>query len=123
MRVLLCDDEPSIRLLFRTAFERYGVEPGAIDEAVDGPEAVLRASIGSHDLIVLDLFMPGGDGLSVLPSLRSAAPAADLYVVSAHASREAFDQGLAWGATGCFDKLGFLPQIPALLGSSPTLAV
>jgi CheY-like chemotaxis protein len=121
MRVLLCDDEPSIRLLFRTALERHGLASDDIAEAVDGNDALTQATAGQHDVIVLDLFMPGGDGLAVLPKLRVAAPGARLYVVSAHASREAFEQGLAWGATGCFDKLAFLPRIPDLLGPSRTL--
>lgn len=123
MRVLLCDDEPSIRLLFRTAFEQHGVAPGSIVEATDGNDAVVRAAAARHDLIVLDLFMPGADGLAVLPKLRSACPGAHLYVVSAHANQDAFDQGLAQGATACFDKLAFLPRIPDLLRSRRSLAV
>lgn len=113
MRVLICDDEPSIRLLFRTAFERYGSE---VEEAENGAGGLELASRSQPDVIVLDMFMPGGDGLSVLPGLREASPDSSVYMVSAHANREAFDQSLARGATACFDKLGFLPRIPELIG-------
>ena len=113
MRVLICDDEPSIRLLFRTAFERYGSE---VDEAEDGAGILDLASRTQPDVIILDMFMPGADGLTVLPILREASPDSSVYMVSAHANREAFDQSIARGATACFDKLDFLPRIPELIG-------
>ena len=112
MRVLVCDDEPSIRLLFRTAFERLGAD---VHEAADGELCLQRATEVVPELVVLDLMMPRLDGMATLPRLRRLLPTAALFVVSAHASREAFDQGLAWGADACFDKLAFLERIPALL--------
>jgi two-component system OmpR family response regulator len=112
MRVLVCDDEPSIRLLFRTAFERLGAD---VHEAADGEGCLHRATEVVPELVVLDLLMPGLDGMATLPRLRGLLPGAALFVVSAHASREVFDQGLAWGADACFDKLAFLDRIPTLL--------
>lgn len=112
MRVLLCDDEPSIRLLFRTAFERIGA---TVVEAIDGEDCILRAEIQQPDLVILDLMMPRLDGMATLPGLRAVAPGAAVFLVSAHASHEILQQGLAWGADGCFDKLGFLDHLPELL--------
>jgi two-component system response regulator MprA len=114
MRVLVCDDEPSIRLLFRTAFERLGAD---VHEAADGELCLQRATEVVPELVVLDLLMPRLDGISTLPRLRRLLPTAALFVVSAHAGRDVFDQGLAWGADGCFDKLAFLDRIPELLRS------
>jgi CheY-like chemotaxis protein len=112
MRVLVCDDEPAIRLLYRTAIEREGVE---VDEACDGIECLSVAEATNPDMIILDLYMPRRDGLAVLPDLHRACPNARVLVVSAHAAVEVFEQSRARGATACFDKLSFLPRIPALL--------
>ena len=67
------------------------------------------------DLVILDLYMPRRDGMAALPLLRSACPDARVLVVSAHAAVEVFEQSRSRGATACFDKLSFLPRIPALL--------
>jgi CheY-like chemotaxis protein len=109
VRVLICDDEPSIRLLFRTAFEDIGAE---VVEASDGDECIAIAGTESPDLVILDLFMPNRDGLSALPELKRAHPHIHVLVVSAHAAVDIFKRSRARGATACFDKLNFLPRIP-----------
>ena len=119
MRVLICDDEPSIRLLFRTAVEQLG---GQVVEAVNGEECLDEVARRAPDAIILDVFMPGTDGLAVLPRLLSQCPGVPVFVVSAHATRDTFEQALAWGATACFEKLSFLERIPDLLpGRSSTV--
>jgi CheY-like chemotaxis protein len=112
MRVLICDDEPAIRLLYRTAIEREGIE---VSEAADGVQCVHVAGATNPDLVILDLNMPRREGLAALPMLRTACPDARVLVVSAHAAVEVFEQSRSRGATACFDKLSFLPRIPALL--------
>ena len=109
MRVLICDDEPDIRLLFRTAFEREGA---IVDEAADGDECLEVAIANPPDVVILDLMMPKRDGLSTLPALRRRCPNSAVVVVTAHAAIEAFEASRARGATACFDKLGFLPRVP-----------
>jgi CheY-like chemotaxis protein len=113
MHVLVCDDEASIRLLFRTAFERCGAE---VVEAGDGEAGLAFVAERRPDVVVLDLLMPKLDGLATLPRMRAVLPTAALFVVSAHANQEIFEQGLAGGADACFDKLAFLDRIPELLG-------
>ena len=109
MRVLICDDEPDIRLLFRTAFEREGA---IVDEAADGDECLQVATANPPDVVILDLMMPKRDGLSTLPALRRRCPNTAVVVVTAHAAIEAFEASRARGAAACFDKLGFLPRVP-----------
>jgi two-component system, CitB family, response regulator DctR len=112
VRVLICDDEPSIRLLFRTAFEQEGAE---VVEAVDGDECIAMACSSQPDLVILDLFMPNRDGLSTLPELKRCRPDAPVLVVSAHAAVDIFKQSRARGASACFDKLNFVPRIPQVI--------
>jgi len=112
VRVLICDDEESIRLLFRMAFEERGVE---VSEATDGDECIERVTETCPDLIVLDLFMPNRDGLSALPELKRRCPGARVLVVTAYAATETFNRSRARGATACFDKLGFAARIPRLV--------
>ena len=111
MRVLICDDEPDIRLLFRLAFEALGAE---VIEAVDGDDCIERMST-CPDLVILDLYMPKRDGLSVLPELKQMCPGARVLVVSSHAAEDTFARSRARGATACFEKVSFVTRIPRLV--------
>lgn len=112
MRVLICDDEPDIRSLYRLAFEDLGAE---VSEASDGDDCMARADALCPDLVILDLYMPKRDGLSILPDLRLRCPAARILVVSAHAAEETFALSRARGATACFEKVSFMSRIPRLM--------
>lgn len=112
VRVLICDDEPDIRLLYRVAFEEFGAE---VTEAVDGDDCIELMTATCPDLVILDLYMPNRDGLSVLPEIKQHCPEARVLVVSAHAAEEAFARSRARGATACFEKLSFVPRIPRLV--------
>lgn len=112
VRVLICDDEADIRMLFRMAFEERGAE---VSEAVDGDDCIEQAAGMCPDLIVLDLFMPNRDGLSALPELKRLCPTAPVLVVTAYAAAETFGRSRARGATACFDKLEFEQRIPRLV--------
>ena len=109
VRVLICDDEDNIRLLFRMEFEERGAE---VSEAVDGDDCIRQAEAHCPDVIVLDLFMPNRDGLSALPELKRQCPDARVLVVSAHPAETTFNRSRARGATACFEKTGFAARIP-----------
>lgn len=112
MHVLICDDEADVRMLFRHEFEALGA---TVAEAEGGDEAVATVQSDAPDMVVLDLYMPGRDGLAVLPELRSFLPSVPILVVSAHAAVEVFSESRSRGATACFDKLGFHARIPQLV--------
>ncbi|MFE8695609.1 response regulator transcription factor [Cytobacillus sp. FJAT-53684] len=67
VRILVVDDEERIRRLLKMYLER---ESYIIDEAEDGNEAVLKALGNEYDVILLDLMMPGKDGLEVCREVR-----------------------------------------------------
>ena len=112
VQVLICDDEPSIRVLFRSAFERAGA---GVLEAADGDECLRVAEETTPDLVVLDLYMPKRDGFSTLAALREQNPDLPVVMVSAIAAVEVLQRGKALGADGCFDKIAFLGRIPSVV--------
>ena len=90
-RILVVDDEPKIVRLVRDYLEHGGFE---VIVARDGREALMRARAEHPDLVVLDLGLPGLDGLDVTRALRrETRRAAD----HAHRPRQRDGQGrLAW---------------------------
>src|SRR5689334_2832011 len=69
--VLAVDDDPTIVDVVSRYLERAGFD---VTTAVDGPTALAAAAAVSPDLVVLDLMLPGFDGLEVCRRLRSRTP-------------------------------------------------
>src|SRR5271166_5153099 len=80
-RILIVDDEPNVRMVFRTALEASGHE---VAEAADGAVAILLARKAPFDLILLDLKMPGTGGMETLKRLRNSGDQTPVVVVTAH---------------------------------------
>jgi CheY-like chemotaxis protein len=112
VRVLICDDEPHVRLVYRAAFEDCGAD---VTEAVDGDDCLEQLATGCPDLVILDLFMPDRDGLSALPELRQRCSAARVLIVSVNDAAEVFERCRERGATACFDKVSFAARIPRIV--------
>ena len=70
-RVLVVDDDPTVAEVVAGYLERAG---HVVDRAGDGPAALERAGAHRPDLVVLDLMLPGMDGLEVCRRLRGAGP-------------------------------------------------
>lgn len=70
-RVLVVDDASLVRMYYRGALERAGF---AVDEALNGIEALERALTSAYDLLVVDVNMPKMDGFSFLRALRGREP-------------------------------------------------
>jgi two-component system response regulator ResD len=69
-RILVVDDDTSIRTLLRRLLTTAGY---AVDEAGDGPSALEKVPTFGPDLLLLDIMMPGQDGLDVLARLRETS--------------------------------------------------
>jgi cyclic di-GMP phosphodiesterase len=78
LRLLLVDDEPSVRALLRTTFEAVDVE---VDEAADASAAQARIAAARPDAIVLDVGLPGLDGVAFCARLKSSQATRDIPVV------------------------------------------
>jgi DNA-binding response OmpR family regulator len=93
-RVLVVDDEPHIRTVLRGYLQADGFE---VAEAADGGAALAAMRDQPPDLVLLDVMMPGIDGLEVLRQLRTFS---DVYVILVTARAEEVDKlvGLGVGA-------------------------
>jgi len=94
-RLLVVDDEESLRITTAAIFEREGY---IVDTASSGDEAVDLLSKADYDLVLTDLHMEGGDGISVLNRIRQQAPLTISVVLTGFASVESAIAALQEGA-------------------------
>jgi DNA-binding response OmpR family regulator len=94
MKVLVVDDEKDLSAVIVSYFEREGY---AVSQAFDGPSAVSQAKFMLPDLIILDLMLPGFDGIEVCRQIRTFS---DAYILMLTAREEEIDKivGFAVGA-------------------------
>ncbi len=97
-RILLVDDHPLTRSALAGLLTQHGFD--VVGEAEDGEQAVARAAELAPELILLDLSMPGLDGLSALPRLREAAPNCEVVVLTASGTEENLLGAIRGGAAG-----------------------
>lgn len=100
-RILIVDDEPNVRLLFRTTLEAAGHD---VSEAPDGESALHALNADPADLIVLDLRMPGMDGNAVLRRLRENGDSTPVVIVTAHGDVPNAVQAMKLGAIDFLSK-------------------
>ncbi len=97
-RILIVDDHPLTRSALTALLGQNGFT--VVGEAADGEAAITRARELSPDLILLDLSMPGMNGLQALPKLREAAPDAEVVVLTASGTEDNLLGAIRGGAAG-----------------------
>jgi DNA-binding NarL/FixJ family response regulator len=97
-RILIVDDHPLTRDALAALLEQH--EFSVVGQAADGHEAIERARELHPDLVLLDLSMPGLDGLEALPRLRAAAPGCEVVVLTASGTEENLLGAIRGGAAG-----------------------
>jgi DNA-binding NarL/FixJ family response regulator len=97
-RILLVDDHPLTRSALGALLRQHGFD--VVGEAADGEQAVRAATELGPDLVLLDLSMPGLDGLSALPRLRESAPTCEVVVLTASGTEENLLGAIRGGAAG-----------------------
>ncbi|MET8647821.1 response regulator, partial [Streptomyces sp. NPDC004074] len=93
-RVLVVDDDPTVSEVVAGYLDRAGF---AVDMAGDGPTAVTHARVRPPDLVVLDLMLPGMDGLEVCRRIRENGPL-PVIMLTARGDEEDRILGLEVGA-------------------------
>ncbi len=108
----MCDDEPAVRAALDRALRLEGYE---VDLAVDGEEALVALATRPASAVVLDLLMPGLDGLEVCRRLRSGGDATPILVLTARSGVAERVEGLDAGADDYLVKPFALEELLARL--------
>ena len=82
-RILIVDDEPGIRQSLKGAFDDEGF---STDTASSGEECLQKLEVSPCDLVLLDIWLPGIDGLETLRRLRERFPDIRVIMISGHAT-------------------------------------
>lgn len=109
-RVLVVDDEASIReLLSKTlALAEYDVET-----APDGRSAIERLRLGSYDLLIADLKMPGLDGLAVIREAKRLRADLPVIIITGYSTESSAIEAVNLGVSGYLTKPFRVPQVLA----------
>jgi two-component system response regulator MprA len=110
MKILVVDDERAVRDSLRRALELEGYE---IDLAADGREALARLEQSQPDILILDVLMPGVDGLEVCRRLRRAGNRLPVLMLTARDAVENRVAGLDAGADDYVTKPFALEELLA----------
>jgi two-component system, NarL family, invasion response regulator UvrY len=110
--VLICDDHMIVRQGIRQSLaEAADIE--VVAEAADGPAALQRLRQGGIDVLLLDIALPGRDGLDVLRQARAEHPRLPVLMLSTYPDRHYAVRSLKLGASGYLNKSADSEQITA----------
>src|SRR5215467_15080408 len=112
-KILLVDDEPGMLRYIRTLLE---VDDYKVETASTGEEALERVQKGLQpDLVLLDLLMPGIDGLQTLEQLRQMSPGVKVVMLSCVSDTRKVVQAIRLGATDYITKPFQMAELDAVI--------
>jgi DNA-binding NarL/FixJ family response regulator len=113
-RILLADDHRLIRAGIRALLEPIeGVE--VVAETGDGQECLALIAEHRPDVVLLDITMPGLNGLEVAERVSRVSPATQIVILSMHANESYVAQALRSGVAGYLLKDSAVPELPLAL--------
>jgi two-component system nitrogen regulation response regulator NtrX len=110
LEILVVDDDPAIRGALRRALEGAG---HAVREAADAAEGLALLDPRVTDVVLLDINLPGLDGLDALERIREQAPVTAVIMVTGEAT---VANAMRAGQRGAYDFIEKPPDLPHLLG-------
>ena len=122
--MLLVEDEPNAAHMLAKGLRERSY---AVDVAADGDAAIFQAATTDYDAVILDVMLPGADGLAVCQTIRSTGCSVPILMVTARDGVEARIEGLDCGAddylTKPFDFGELLARLRAVIrrGRQPLL--
>ena len=123
MRILVVEDEPIAAAVLAKGLREHAY---AVDVANDGRTAYDQAVVNDYDLMIVDVLLPGMNGLELCGRLRADGVAAPILVLTARAEPDQRVQGLDAGADDYLPKPYHFPEllarVRALLRRGPALA-
>ena len=112
IRVLICDDHMIVRQGIRQSLAE-AADIAVVAEAADGPAALQLLRDGGIDVLLLDVALPGRDGLDVLRQARAEHPRLPVLMLSTYPDRQYAVRSLKLGASGYLNKSADSEQITA----------
>lgn len=100
-QILVVDDEQNIRLMLEPMLQLAGYDVRSVGSA---EEALALSEEADFDLVLLDVRLPGMDGLQALSALRGTQPAPDVLMMSGHGTIETAVQAVRSGAINFLEK-------------------
>jgi two-component system copper resistance phosphate regulon response regulator CusR len=123
MRILVVEDEPVAAALLAKGLREHAY---AVDVAGDAVEAIEQVGANDYDLLILDVLLPGMNGLALCRQLREESVAAPILMLTARGGLDQRVEGLDAGADDYLPKPYHFPEllarIRALLRRGPALA-
>ncbi|MDT8991947.1 response regulator transcription factor [Curvibacter sp. APW13] len=110
MNILLVEDEPKIAAFVMAGFKEQGM---LLDHCDNGNEGYERAMHGAYDAVVLDIMLPGRDGLSILKGMRRGGIATPVILLTARNELEDRIDGLHSGADDYLAKPFYVEELVA----------
>lgn len=107
-KILLVDDEEGIQLLYREEFEDEGY---SVDSAINGEEALEKFKASPPDLVILDINMPGMNGIEVLRQMKEMN--AELPVILSSAYQEYKEDFGTWASEEYIVKSANMDELKA----------
>ncbi len=98
-KILVVDDEQEIRVIFQELLESIGYE---VSTAIDGTDALNRSCMEKFDLYILDVLIPGMNGLELMQRIKMADPLAVIIIITGYFSIE---RGMNAVRSGAFHYL------------------
>jgi two-component system response regulator NreC len=114
IRLLLVDDHDIVRMGLKSFLEsQSGLE--VVGEARNGTEAIERTAETRPDIVLMDISMPGVDGLEATSQLRASFPDTQVLALTVHDDKQYFMQMLGAGASGYLTKLAAPDELVAAI--------
>jgi len=107
-KVLLVDDDTEFTEVLA---ERMGTRGLKVDMANDGPSAIDKVKHDSYDAIILDLAMPGMDGIETMKALLKRQPDLQIILLTGHATLEKGVEAVKLGAMDFLEKPANLEKL------------
>jgi DNA-binding response OmpR family regulator len=114
MKVLVVEDDRKIASFVKKGLQEQGF---AVDVSGHGDEGMHLATEQSYDVIVLDIMLPGRDGLSILRQLREARNSVPVILLTARSAMNERVEGLNLGADDYLPKPFFMEELIARIHS------
>jgi DNA-binding response OmpR family regulator len=112
MKVLVVEDEKQIASFIRKGLEEQGF---TVEVCFDGNDGYSRVTSQQYDAVVLDIMLPGRDGLSILKNLRKQKNAVPVVLLTARSELDERLEGLNLGADDYLTKPFYVEELVARL--------